>query len=348
MKQNGVFWQVGLLVSMLSACDYIQDDLQPCPTGLELAFRYDYNLQRADQFNDHVRSVTAYLFDEEGYFVAAQTESGTPLSERTYRMKLDVDPGRYQCVVVAGQKPVKEMAAGPRAKQIVHEPEVGDSLSALSVTLERDAQGLVTHHGLPLDTLWHGMRLTPIEVKAGQITVDTLSLMRNTKQINVILRDLDEPENMEVANYDFRIDDHNACLRWDNSVDETAAVVYTPYATWNTTDKQVDAQQPTGRMAHADFMTSRLLFHKEATADAVLTVTEKESGKELIRVNLPDLLSRMRTSDELNRYTPQEFLDRGYDYHLTFFLQGDRWAYVQVEIGVLSWAQRFQFEQIKL
>ena len=218
MKQNGVFWQVGLLVSMLSACDYIQDDLQPCPTGLELAFRYDYNLQRADQFNDHVRSVTAYLFDEEGYFVAAQTESGTPLSERTYRMKLDVDPGRYQCVVVAGQKPVKEMAAGPRAKQIVHEPEVGDSLSALSVTLERDAQGLVTHHGLPLDTLWHGMRLTPIEVKAGQITVDTLSLMRNTKQINVILRDLDEPENMEVANYDFRIDDHNACLNWDNSV----------------------------------------------------------------------------------------------------------------------------------
>lgn len=348
MKQNGVFWQVGLLVSMLSACDYIQDDLQPCPTGLELAFRYDYNLQRADQFNDHVRSVTAYLFDEEGYFVAAQTESGAPLTEQTYRMKFDVAPGRYQCVAVAGQKPVKEMALGERTKQTVHEPASGDSLSVLSVALEQDAQGVVAHHHLPLDTLWHGMQLTPITVNAGQITVDTLSLMRNTKQINVILRDLDESENMDVANYDFRIDDHNARLNWDNSVDEQTAIVYTPYATWNTTDKQVDAQQPVGRMAHADFMTSRLLFHKEATADAVLTVTEKESGKELIRVNLPDLLSRMRTSDELNRYTPQEFLDRGYDYHLTFFLQGDRWAYVQVEIGVLSWTQRFQFEQIKL
>ena len=68
----------------------------------------------------------------------------------------------------------------------------------------------------------------------------------------------------------------------------------------------------------------------------------------MIRETLPDLLSRMRTSDEVNRYTPQEFLDRGYDYRLTFFLKGDRWAYVQVEIGVLSWTQRFQFEQIKL
>lgn len=348
MKLNRAYWQAGLLTLALSACDYIHDDLQPCPSGLELTFRYDYNLQRADQFNDHVRSVTTYLFDEEGYFLAAQTESGAALADRAYRMKLDLEPGRYQCLVLAGQQPVKAMAAGPRAKQSVKEPAAGDSLSVLSVALERDAEGLVPHHGLPLDTLWHGMRLTPIEVKAGAVTHDTVALVRDTKQINIVLRDLDEPEAMDVANYDFRIDDHNARLRWDNSVDETAAVVYTPYATWNTTDKPVDAQQPTGRMAHADFMTSRLLYHKDASADALLTVTERESGKELIRVNLPDLLSRMRTSDEVNRYTPQEFLDRGYDYRLTFFLKGDRWAYVQVEIGVLSWTQRFQFEQIKL
>ena len=349
MRQNrNIYWQAGLLALSLTACDYIHEDQQPCPSGLELAFRYDYNLQRADQFNDQVRSVTAYLFDEEGYFLAAQTESGAALADRTYRMKFDVDPGRYQCLVLAGQKPVMEMATGKRAKQTVQAPAEGDSLSVLSVALERDPQGLVPHHSLPLDTLWHGMELTPMEVKEGAVTCDTIALMRNTKHINVVLRDLDEPASLDVADYDFRIDDHHSRLNWDNSVNEQAAVVYTPYATWNTTDKQVDAQQPVGRMAHADFMTSRLLYHKAAADDAVLTVTEKKSGKELIRVNLPDLLSRMRTSDEVHRYAPQEFLDRGYDYRLTFFLKGDRWAYVQVEIGVLSWTQRFQFEQIRL
>lgn len=99
-------------------------------------------------------------------------------------------------------------------------------------------------------------------------------------------------------------------------------------------------------MAHADFMTSRLLYHDKAADDAVLSITNKKTGREVVRVNLPDILSRLRSAAEIYRYTPQEFLDRGYDYQLTFFLKGDTWEYANVEISVLSWAKRIQYETV--
>ena len=67
-----------------------------------------------------------------------------------------------------------------------------------------------------------------------------------------------------------------------------------------------------------------------------------------LRVNLVDMLSRLRTSADIYRYTPQEFLDRGYEYQLTFFLRGDTWAYVNIEIAVLSWAKRIQYEHLEI
>ena len=59
----------------LTACEYIHEDLEPCPMGLDLTFRYDYNLQRADMFSDHVGGVTVYLFDENGNYLMQGTLS---------------------------------------------------------------------------------------------------------------------------------------------------------------------------------------------------------------------------------------------------------------------------------
>ena len=54
----------------------------------------------------------------------------------------------------------------------------------------------------------------------------------------------------------------------------------------------------------------------------------------------------MANYDELQRYTPQEFIDRGYDYDLTFFLSGGSWSYVTINIGVLGWSKRIQNVEI--
>ena len=127
-------------------------------------------------------------------------------------------------------------------------------------------------------------------------------------------------------------------------------MVYTPYATRNSEDRSTradgDTQTGVGRTAHADFMTSRLIYHDDAADDGRLVITSKLSGEEVVRLNLPDILSRLRTSEDRYRYTEQEFLDRGYDYQLDIFLRGGRLSYVNISISVLSWSKRIQFEEL--
>ena len=344
-----VLLQAALLAGGLTSCEYIHEDLEPCPSGLRLTFEYDYNLQRADMFADHVGSVTVYVFDDAGSFLFSQTESGEALAKDGYEMNLELSPGQYSYVVSALQKPYEETLA-EGADFIRTEPSVGEPMEQIAHELEYNKSTMmVENEGLPLDTLWHGMRVEPIEVKLDKVTRDTVSLVRNTKQISVALREIDDPTRIDVDKYDFRILDRNARLLWDNSVDESNAIIYTPYATRNTEDRtKAETEEGIGRMVHADFMTSRILYHDKAEDDAILSVTNKETGEEVIRVNLADMLSRLRTAADIYRYTPQEFLDRGYDYQLTFFLKGDTWEYVNVEISVLSWAKRIQYEHIEI
>ena len=78
----------------------------------------------------------------------------------------------------------------------------------------------------------------------------------------------------------------------------------------------------------------------------MLSIVNRNSGQEVIRVNLPDLLSRLRNSEEIYRYSAQEFLDRGYDYDLDFYLKGGNLSYINISISVLGWSKRIQFEEL--
>ena len=63
----------GLISGALTvSCDMMHDETEDCPTGLYLSFKYDYNLQRADMFNDHVGAVSVYVFDETGHYVTCR------------------------------------------------------------------------------------------------------------------------------------------------------------------------------------------------------------------------------------------------------------------------------------
>lgn len=353
------FCAVVWTVSVFTSCSLMKDDRDDCPMGLYLKFKYDYNLERADMFKDHVGAVDVFVFDENGKYVTTRSEmnAGTyrPLADPSYLMPMNLSPGKYRFIVLAGQVPYKEQLESGRAHFVRSDFQTGDDMSALNVRLEtKNDHGLVVvdHHGLPLDTLWHGIVTEPIEVFAEKPTYHTIPLMRDTKKINVTLRELDDPTQMDIADYDLKITDRNTHLLFDNSLDESQQVVYTPHAVWNTddrtpaTDANGDPVEGVGKIAHADFMTSRILYHEHAAEDGILSVVNRKTGMEVIRVNLPDLLSRLRTSEDIYRYSEQEFLDRGYDFQLDFFLKGDRLAYVNISIGILGWSKRIQFEEL--
>lgn len=343
-------WLAGLLLglSVASCTDLIYDDRDGCERGVYVNFVYDYNLHRSDLFADHVGEVTLYIFDEQGNYIDSRTEANDdelqPLREYGYNMYLDLPDGKYRFVALAHQRKSDDRLRGSFQRT---EMNANSRMEDLQITLDHtrldDGIGLVNHRGEPLDTLWHSISDRPVEVRQGQYAYHTLSLVRNTKYISVVLRDIDEPAAMDIDDYNLYITGGNIRLNHDNSEDPGIMALCTPYVTWNTHDPDVSNRASTvGNMGHADFMTSRIFVHDNTTDDEVLVVEHKGTGKRVIEVNLPDLLGRLCNYDELHRYSRQEFLDRGYDYDLTFFLSDGSWAYANVSIGVLGWSKRIQ------
>lgn len=336
---------------LVTGChDMWHQDYSDCPNGVYVKFKYDYNLQRADMFNDHVGQVTLYVFDEKGNYITQQTETNSalssPLNDPNYVMHVEnLQPGKYQFLALAGQNAYADQLQSGRAKFVRTELAKGDNIKKLEVNLDHQSRGdydEVENHAMPLDTLWHGKMLESVEVSSSEAAYATIPLVRDTKKINVALRDLDSPQDMDVNDYTMTIEDHNARILWDNSLDESRKVVYTPHATWNTVD---ETEQ--GKIAHADFMTSRILKHDDYNQDGHLLIKSKETGNTVVNVDLPDLLSRLRTSEEYS-YSAQEFLDRAYDYKLQFFIQGGKlkYCYITISVNVLSWSKRIQFEEL--
>ena len=192
-----------------------------------------------------------------------------------YTMRMNSAPGKHAFGI--GCRRIMRLNGRGGARLCAPEPGAGDAMEGALDDADRVAGASgweVAHGGLPLDTLWHGMELSAAEVFEGKPTYDTISLVRDTKHINVSLREIDDPTQMDVANYDFRIIDRNARILWDNSLDEAEQVAYTPYAAWNTDDRipATDAEgndlgQP-GHIAHVEFMTSRILYHEDAATTA--------------------------------------------------------------------------------
>lgn len=89
-------------------------------------------------------------------------------------------------------------------------------------------------------------------------------------------------------------------------------------------------------------MFNRLMLNDENSdaSNARLLIRDRLTGKTVVDLNLPHYLSMGRDAYAIQNYSHQEYLDREHDYHLDFFLQGDKW--VAMEIHVLSWSKRIQ------
>ena len=135
------------LVSLatLTGCDMMTEDEDTTNCGLFVTFKYDYNLQRADMFGDHVGGVTLYVFDSDGRFVRSYEENNIPSMARmldgqyTHAMQiLDLPDGKYRLIALANQKSYEATLATPGAKYRRSSLAVGDDNEKLTVTLDRE------------------------------------------------------------------------------------------------------------------------------------------------------------------------------------------------------------------
>lgn len=359
--RKGVWVALLGLVALVSSCSMMEDDRSDCPAGLYVDFKYDYNIQQAEMFKDHVGGLTLYVFDSDGKLVASRSaenrEGDAPLKEYGYRMHFaDLPAGDYRLLALGGQRGYETLLKEPGAKFRRTELKPGDDMKSLQVTLDRadapEASGrLAVDPSHPLDTLWHTLDATPVwSVDPMRPTYATVPLIRDTKNLDIVLRQTTDPAAISHDMYRVELTDRNGRLAYDNSlVEGDGTLLYTPYAAWTTAfPSGVEASAVTQRAAHYDLSFSRLMYHGEGDPkNALLTITNLRTGKTVARMDLPAILAEGRTAVETRRYSPQEFLDREYNYKLEFFLVGDRWSSVSLSISILSWAKRFQNEDLE-
>lgn len=399
---------------LASACSMMTDDVEDCPAGLYVRYVYDYNTMRADMFKDHVGHVTLYIYDEDGRKVAERSVSNiaqdSPLATYGYTMHFDpgeLAPGRYRLQAIGLQNDWEASQSTDRAK---YQRTTGHTeAQAFNITLEHPEQPHpetgrhhVDHRSLPLDTLWHTLKVMSYEPVNGRAVPDmhrtsapysvypmeeqyvtvapdratyaTVSLIRDTKHLNITLRQIDDPADMQHSRYEVTIDDDNSLLAHDNSIVPNHPLRYTPFAGWTTKfssngleyesgdlaqataagarlpsradgdddDPATGAEADVQRTAHFNVMYNRIMHSTDDSQAATLRIRNKETGVDVATINLPTILAQGRTAYEYYNYSPQEYLDREHDYHLDFLLKGDKWEYIDVRIDILSWSVRIE------
>lgn len=364
-------------VVALCSCKMMKEDLSDCPTGLYVNFVYDYNIQRADMFKDHVGGLTLYVFDESDHIAAQRTVSGSELNRYGYNIHFsesELAPDhQYRLLAVAMQK--DWAFASPTTG---YKPAIGDNRQSLKVTLAHQKgtpYGSVSNSA-PLDTVWHTLTTLRadgenlpgatkyhldlngkassngtdlISVVRGEPTYATVSLIRDTKHLNISLRELDTPEQVRDEDYEVFIIDANTEVDYQNNlISTTDSVVYRPYAQW-TTVVEDNGSVAADYSAHYDLMFNRLMYNTTTNENAVLCIRKKSTGENIAMLNLPYILCTGRMAYEIYSYSPQEYLDREYDYRLELFLKNGRWAqgsFISVCVDVLSWARRIQYVEL--
>lgn len=381
--QKGLVAVVAALA--LSSCDWMTEDLSDCPTGLYVNFVYDYNIQRADMFKDHVGGLTLYVYDEWDRLVTQRMVSGSELSRYGFNIHFteeELTPNHYyRLQAVALQKDWQTALSTPGSKYRKTEMEAGSDLRDFMVKLDcfdtdPKSQYREVSAEAPLDTMWHTLTtliaekeflpaatkyhlnsngsvssngVETVDLVKGVPTYATVSLIRNTNHLNLSLREIDEPEKVNHEKYDVTILDDNADVDFENNVtSHSDSVVYRPYAQW-TTVVESDGRTTADYSAHYDLMFNRLRYNTTARKNAVLCIRKRPSGEVVALFNLPYILCQGRMAYEINNYEPQEYLDREYDYRLELWLKNERWdegAYLLICVHDLPWVLRMQYVAI--
>lgn len=370
------------------------DELPECPYGLYVKFNYDYNTMRADMFPDHVGHIRLNVYDEEGKLAAQRIISNSgdnsPLKQHGYTVYFpnsELPTGHsYRLQAVGMQKDWDEAVATPGAKYrrseetTVHDHHI--RLDYAAPTTPFDCGHHEVSYAAPLDTLWHTLKvmtteplteqldpgvhttskpytLHPIEeqrvrVEAERYTYATVALMRDTKELNITLRQVDDPTNVFDADYEVLIVDDNTHLDGNNELVEEQTVHYAPHSAWTTrylSDGSVELEDAAGtradgdkevvqRTAHYDLMFNRIMYQNNSEVGGRLIVRNRKTGISVVEMSLPQILAHGRSAYELQNYSPQEYLDREHEYRLDFLLKGDKWEMLSIQIDILSWAMR--------
>lgn len=311
------------VVAGLSSCDAFHETLEPCPRGVVLRFVYDYNLEFANAFPSQVDCLTLLVYNSDGRFVTSRTETTAALADEDYRMTIDLPEGEYRFVAYGG------MECDESSFHFVTKPTDGTTLTDLKVELNE--QCLSHPVGTSLHPLFYGDLQLEVEAGSTDYTAGTVPMMKDTNNLRVLLQHLDGSP-VYADDFTFTVTDNNTLFDWDNSLLEAPTVNY-----WAWTSGEVSVGENPDKtdalVAFAEMSFPRLMVN----ADPRLIIRKKGEEREVVNIPLDNYLLALKS--ELLKMGAQEFLDRGNQWSMIFFLNArDKWTQVQIQIA--DWTVR--------
>lgn len=361
------------LATCLTSCESLYDDQSDCRSGIALRFVYDYHMEPgANAFPANVDCVTVLVFDTLGNYVTQFKETSNVLRDETYRMDILLDPGTYHLVVYGGltcDHPAFDFTPDFNAAQRASSGYTKDDI-LVSLPLE-DGVSANQLHDIDARTggLFYGTQnitVTADDRSKNTFRTETVKMMKDTNNIQVILQEIANPDKMNVDDYHFYIIDDNFLLNGYNKPvyisNDGFQPQYQPYHAENRIMGYVeyknqegallteDEQRPV-QVACAEFSTSRLFANHVGgrqngidlpTARLIVTssVDKDDNGNDRLIIDIPLIpyLIAIRGFGDTWIKSDQEFLDRQSRWTLMFFLQRNAW--VSTRIAVNSWVVR--------
>lgn len=320
-------------IAGLSSCDAFNEDLDPCLHGVELHFRYDYNLEFANAFPAQVDCLTLFIYDANGNYLGKRSEQGAPLTNEHYAMTVDLPAGDYHFVAYGGMECEKS------SFHFVETPAAGSRLSDLEVEIDAESIGKNLH------PLFFGD--LDVTVRQSDLTYvcDTVPMIKDTNNLRVVLWQLNN-EPVLSDDFDFKVVDDNTLMGWDNNVIPTSPTSFTPWAQGQVSSglasrsgesALADNDENTDKeviMAYAEMSFPRLV----TTNSPRLVITRRNDNHTVVDIPLLNYLLALKS--EVYHYMPaQEFLDRENMWSMIFILDS-QFKWVAVDIKVRDWTVR--------
>ena len=305
-----------------TSCSTIFDYEGDCSYTYNVKFEYTKNILDAEAFAGNVTHVSLYAFDAEtGLLAFSATESGDALKAKDYLMQLDLEPGTYDLLAWCG-------SAVADNKVIVPEVEVGKTRIE-DVDCVIDRMSSPGHSSCVLENmgnLFHGKeRVTFTEEPGKQIQI--LNLTKNTNSVRIVLQSIQKGQYLSRDDFDFRIQDHNGNMKYDNSLAECEQITYHAWAISEISadvdaevDDDVHKKLPTrtdnsSTAVMAELTIGRLMTENEPK----LVVYTKTSEALVLSIPLKDY-ALMVKGYGYSHWSDQEYLDRQDNFTMTFFL----------------------------
>lgn len=324
--------------SGVASCDAVYDDLDPCPTGAELRFVYDYHMERGNAFMYNVDCLTVYFYDTSGHLVETRTETGSCLADEDWRMAVELPAGTYRAVAYGG------MACGEASFEHPSGiPQTGSVINDLGAAL-KTGQHDGTGRGYALhDHFWGATEFT-VTGTSPEPDKATVEMRKNTNNIRIVLQHLNG-EPVDPERFDFTLIADNTRMGADNSLVRAGETLYKPWAK-GTTDLGMLPDGTTLQNAYAQISTSRLVENVEANprirVSRVLREGEADtrSGDDtVLDLDLIWLIKLARQQHDVKDMELQEYLDRESRWSFIFLLDKND-NYYSLRIKVNDWEVR--------